>query len=135
MEHDFIILNSKGKREDTTAKHSVFGKYILSNPGRAALAAAMIAPLRKSIDYHGLAQKVFLVDPLPSGALPVYDNRDDTKLNKVPDLNIDDIVHDNISIDSNGKLSNGRYKPSVIVPTFEIYNSPTLSLTEIKSNR
>ena len=53
-------------------------EYLISNAletseGRAALASAMANPIRTSLDYQGIGRKLLVVDPLPQGALPVYD--------------------------------------------------------------
>jgi len=47
-------------------------RLLATSEGRMNLAASMIAPLRPRLDYEGLARRVFLVEPLPEGALPVY---------------------------------------------------------------
>lgn len=43
----------------------------------ARFAAAMIAPLRRSLDYSFIARKALVVEPMPQGALPYipYINR------------------------------------------------------------
>lgn len=33
----------------------------------------MANPIRVSLDYQGIGRKLLVVDPLPQGALPVYD--------------------------------------------------------------
>ena len=42
--------------------------------GRAQLAAQMTAPLRMQRDYVSAGRRTFLVEQLPDGALPVYEN-------------------------------------------------------------
>jgi hypothetical protein len=39
---------------------------------RMLLAQAMVMPLRRRIDYAGIARKIFIVEPLPQGAAPYY---------------------------------------------------------------
>ncbi len=52
--------------------------------GRARLAASMMAPIRRPRDYSGIARRMLLVDPLPEGALPIYDR--DPLPNVPPDM-------------------------------------------------
>lgn len=39
-------------------------ELVLSGEGRARLAAAMVAPLKRRMDYSGVARKAFGVEPL-----------------------------------------------------------------------
>jgi len=74
MEHDVIIIspdNEVGQKDHVLL--GPIGRALRSAAGRQALAASMIAPLRRNIDYQGIARKVFIVDPLPPGALSSYD--------------------------------------------------------------
>ena len=36
-------------------------------------------PIRTSLDYQGIGRKLFVVDPLPQGALPIYDRDVDVR--------------------------------------------------------
>lgn len=53
--------------------NTVIANMLRSQEGRSQLAASMVAPLRRRLDYQGVARQVLLVDPLPEGALPTYD--------------------------------------------------------------
>lgn len=44
---------------------------------RMRLAMSMIQPLRTRLDYHAISRKVFSIQQLPPGALPVYDRDPD----------------------------------------------------------
>jgi hypothetical protein len=71
MEHDLIIItpdNRIGQRDNSY----LISKALGTPGGRAALAAAMAAPIRRNLDYHGIARRALVVDPLPQGALPIY---------------------------------------------------------------
>ena len=97
--------------------------------GKRKLAQAMINPIRTRLDYAGIARKCFVVQQLPTAALPVYD--------KDPDVT--PIVKSNykfnaIKITSNNvirKKSGSR----ITIPVFEIYRSPTVKLSDIKKRR
>ena len=41
---------------------------------RMILAQAMAMPIRRRLDYAGIARKIFVVEPLPQGVIPDYDN-------------------------------------------------------------
>jgi hypothetical protein len=82
MEHKYIFIGFDG---ESYLEKPLYGfiKYgnlisqLSSNPGRAALANSMIAPIKARIDYSGIGRKIFLVDQLPEGASPTYDNTPD----------------------------------------------------------
>lgn len=88
---------------------------------RSALAAAMANPIRVSLDYQGVGRKLLVVDPLPQGALPVYDKDVDAKAfviskrGQVPDQVIEG--------------------ERVMVPTFEIVSYPQVRFSQIKERR
>lgn len=74
MKHQ-IIINANGKVTTYKAeyKNSILAKLIASPAGRSALAQAMAAPIRRNLDYQGIARRALVVTPLPTPALPVYD--------------------------------------------------------------
>lgn len=55
-----------------TIESAVIQQYLASSEGRQQLAQSMIAPLRRRLDYQGIARQVFAVEQLPAGALPYY---------------------------------------------------------------
>ena len=48
-------------------------RAIMTQDGKIALAQAMANPIRRNLDYHGIARRALVVDPLPQGAMPTYD--------------------------------------------------------------
>lgn len=48
-----------------------------STEGRSRLAQSMAMPLRRNLDYQGVARRFFDIQQLPEGALPVYDRDPD----------------------------------------------------------
>ena len=48
-------------------------RALLTQEGKIALGQAMANPIRRNLDYQGVGRRVLVVDPLPQGALPVYD--------------------------------------------------------------
>lgn len=70
MEHDFIIINSE---DELIEADTPLVKILKSARGRSLLAQSMVAPIRRNLDYAGIARRALVVDPLPQGALPIYD--------------------------------------------------------------
>jgi len=78
MEHP-IIITSSGEVCDRDATYSgILNKYLSTPAGRAQLAASMIQPFRKNLDYAGIARQCLTIQPLPPGASSIYYyNKDD----------------------------------------------------------
>ncbi len=96
-------------------------RALTSEEGKIALGQAMANPIRRNLDYMGIGRKVFVVDPLPQGALPVYDR----------DIDVSATV-----ISSNGAAPESRvFGDRVTVPEFEIVSNPTVRIAEVKRRR
>jgi hypothetical protein len=106
---------SEEKRDELIAR------AIMSHDGKIALAQAMANPIRRNLDYQGIARRALVVDPLPQGALPVYDR---------------DIDVAAVTIASNGTGIESRvFGDRVTVPEFEIFANPTVRIAEVKRRR
>ena len=102
-------------------RDSLITRAILTNEGKLALAQAMANPIRRNLDYHGIARRVLVVDPLPQGALPTYDR----------DIDVAAVV-----VSSNGTGVESRvFGDRVTVPEFELYSNPTVRISEVKRRR
>lgn len=89
--------------------------------GKIALGQAMANPIRRNLDYQGVGRKALVVDPLPQGALPIYDR----------DIDVSAIV-----ISSNGSVPESRvFGDRVSVPEFEVVSNPTVRIAEVKRRR
>lgn len=89
--------------------------------GKIALGQAMANPIRRNLDYAGVGRKALVVDPLPQGALPVYDR----------DIDVAAVV-----ISSNGAVPESRvFGDRVTVPEFEVVSNPTVRIMEVKRRR
>lgn len=96
-------------------------RAIMSNDGKIALAQAMANPIRRNLDYQGVARRALVVDPLTQGALPVYDR----------DIDVAAVV-----VSSNGSGPESRvFGDRVTVPEFELYSNPTVRIAEVKRRR
>ena len=102
-------------------KEYLIAKALETEEGRVALAQAMANPIRTSLDYQGVGRKLLVVDPLPQGALPVYDKDVDarafvvSKRGSVPDQVIEG--------------------DRIQVPTFEVVSYPQVRFSQVKERR
>lgn len=135
MEHP-IIINSRGKtfvRDDL--KNRLISKYLSTAAGRTALAKSMIQPIRTGLDYQGIARKAFQVSPLPAGALSIYDKDVDAVDSAAPKDEPIGFKHDSIVVNSRGRTGRRNIVGRVVIPSFEIYSSPTVRIGDIKRRR
>lgn len=104
-----------GQRDD------MIKQALLTSEGKIALGQAMANPIRRNLDYQGVARKAFVVDPLPQGALAIYDR----------DIDVSAVV-----ISSNGTAPESRvFGDRVTVPEFEIVSNPTVRISEVQRRR
>jgi hypothetical protein len=102
-------------------RDELISRAIMTQDGKLALAQAMANPIRRNLDYQGIARRALVVDPLPQGALPVYDR----------DIDVAAVV-----ISSNGTGFESRvFGDRVTVPEFEVYSNPTVRIAEVKRRR
>lgn len=95
---------------------------LLSTPnGRKKLAQSMQLPLRKRLDYMGVARKALLIEELPPGALPYYD--------KDPDVTAIVVAEQGTTPEQ--VVVGTRF----LVPLKEIAANPKISFTQIKERR
>ncbi len=96
-------------------------RAMMTQEGKVALAQAMANPIRKNLDYQGVGRRVLVVDPLPQGALPVYDR----------DVDVMAVV-----VSSNGSAPESRvFGDRVTVPEFEVVSNPTVRIAEVRRRR
>ena len=94
---------------------------LMTQEGKIALGQAMANPIRRNLDYQGVGRKALVVDPLPQGALPVYDR----------DIDVAAVV-----VSSNGAAPESRvFGDRVTVPEFEVVSNPTVRIAEVKRRR
>lgn len=102
-------------------KQKIINDYLMTQPGRAKVAASMIQPLRLRRDYTSVARKAFLVEQLPDGALPIYDK----------DPNITAFV---VGEEGQNILAVAKSR-RVTFPLFELASNPEVPLTQVKERR
>lgn len=102
-------------------KDELVRRALNTTEGKIALGQAMANPIRRNLDYQGVGRRVLVVDPLPQGALPVYDR----------DIDVAAVV-----VSSNGSAPESRvFGDRVNVPEFEIVSNPTVRISEVKRRR
>ena len=102
-------------------KERLIMKALTNERGRAAIASSMANPIRMSLDYQGVGRKLIVVDPLPQGALPVYDK----------DVQIPATI-----IGKRGQVPDRILEGErITVPTFEIASYPQVRFSQIKERR
>jgi hypothetical protein len=81
----------------------------------------MANPIRRNLDYQGVGRRAVVVDPLPQGALPVYER----------DIDVSAVV-----VASNGAVPESRvFGDRVTVPEFEVVSNPTVRISEVRRRR
>jgi hypothetical protein len=96
-------------------------RALLTQEGKIALGQAMANPIRRNLDYQGVGRRVLVIDPLPQGALPVYDR----------DIDVAAVV-----VSSNGAAPESRvFGDRVTVPEFEVVSNPTVRIAEVRRRR
>lgn len=104
-----------------TARDEMISQALQTQEGKIALGQAMANPIRRNLDYQGVGRKALVVDPLPQGALPVYDR----------DIDVAAVI-----VSSNGAVPESRvFGDRVTVPEFEVVSNPTVRIAEVKRRR
>lgn len=102
-------------------KDLLISNALETEEGRTALASAMANPIRTSLDYQGIGRKLLVVDPLPQGAMPVYDRDVDAKA---------------FTVSKRGAAPEQIIEGErIMVPTFEIVAYPQVRFSQIKERR
>ena len=116
---NYSLSGQPGMSEEK--RDELISRALLTQDGKYALAQAMANPIRRNLDYQGIFRRALVVDPLPQGALPVYDR----------DIDVAAVV-----ISSNGTGPESRiFGDRVTVPEFEIFSNPTVRIAEVKRRR
>ena len=102
-------------------RESIISRHLSTAQGRQTLAASMINPLRQRMDMGSLARRIFQVDPLPAGALPIY-----FRENNNPAYFVNELGQGIDSITSGERI---------IVPLFEIGSNPQIPLSSVRQRR
>lgn len=105
----------------TEQKDDMIKRALLTTEGKIALGQAMALPIRRNLDYAGVARRALVVDPLPTGALPVYER----------DIDVSAVV-----VSSNGSAPESVVRGDrVTIPEFEIVSNPLVRIREVRQRR
>lgn len=63
---------SPKKKLTSQEKEVVISEIMNSQEDRDALAASMVEPIRRNLDWQGIGRKLLMVDELPQGVLARY---------------------------------------------------------------
>lgn len=89
--------------------------------GKKALAQVMAVPIRKNLDYQGVARKAVAVDPLPNGIEATYDRDIDVRATIVSTLG--------------AAPESMVFGERITIPTFTILSNPTVAIDEVRRRR
>ena len=114
-------IQATGPSLNDQQRDEMIKQALMTQEGKIALGQAMATPIRRNLDYQGVGRKALVVDPLPQGALPVYDR----------DIDVAAVV-----VSSNGTAPESRvFGDRVTIPEFEIVSNPTVRIAEVKRRR
>lgn len=103
------------------ASEAMLKRALETTEGKIALGQSMANPIRRNLDYMGVGRKALVVDPLPQGALPLYEK----------DIDVSAVI-----ISSHGSAPESRVQGDrVLVPEFEVVSNPTVRIAEVKRRR
>lgn len=112
---------SKSPSLSEEQRDDMISKALMTQEGKIALGQAMANPIRRNLDYQGVGRRAVVVDPLPQGALPVYER----------DIDVSAVV-----VSSNGAVPESRvFGDRVTVPEFEVVSNPTVRISEVRRRR
>lgn len=104
-----------------TKRDELIARAIYTQDGKHALAQAMANPIRRNLDYFGIARRLLVIDPLGQGQVPSYER----------DIDVAATV-----ISSNGTGAESRvFGDRITVPTFELFANPTVRISEVRRRR
>lgn len=74
MKHPIIITSGGKFSTYSEYKNGIIAKAVFSPAGKIALAQAMAAPIKRNLDYQGMARRVLVADQLPTVTALMYEN-------------------------------------------------------------
>ncbi len=103
------------------ASEAMLKRALETQEGKIALGQSMANPIRRNLDYMGVGRKALVVDPLPQGAIALYEK----------DIDVSAVI-----ISSHGSAPESRVQGDrVMVPEFEVVSNPTVRIAEVKRRR
>ena len=125
IEEEKQFKERQGRRSFSDIERElIISQQLQDVPGRARLATSMTNPMRQRLDFGSLARRMFRVDSLPEGALPVYPFVENNPA----------YVHgvDGQAIQTIVRRGNSN---RIFIPMFEIGSNPEIPITQIRERR
>jgi hypothetical protein len=118
---------------DAERRESIIAQAFETPEGRATLCHAMAEPIIRSLEMHGLARKILLVDRL-GGGISRYEKTNDIPAYCLGRRNVNGDVRErkNIPLNDFSRVIDGN---EILVPTCEIAAYPQIRLSEIRARR
>ena len=127
---DYVVIDNNG---EIGLKENLKSSFVKK------FAAAMAAPIRRSLDYQGLARRAIVIDQLPAAAQSTYDKDIDVSSLVVSNDsdNRHQFKHNIIVIDDSGNIREKSkiFARRVQFPLFEIASNPIIRLSDVKQRR
>ncbi len=115
-----VAMSGRPDLSDET-RDGLISRAMNTQEGKIALAQSMANPIRRNLDYHGIARRALVVDALQQGAIPVYER----------DIDVAAVV-----VSSNGTGPESRvFGDRIFVPTWELFANPTVRISEARRRR
>ena len=130
------LTGSSGNRESRNqeSREAIIERALGTTEGRMALSLAMVEPIKRSLEYQGLARKLFMVDELPQIAIPRYE-----KENGFPAYywsskyeNPEYRKRKNLPLNCFFKVTSGE---DILIPTHELSSCQHVDLDDIRDGR
>lgn len=67
------LLDQKQFRRTNEGRAALIAQVLETPEGRSALASAMVAPLRRTMEYQSVGRQLLTIDELPQGAYASYE--------------------------------------------------------------
>jgi hypothetical protein len=67
-----IVITSRGKLIEETFADKLIRQAMSSPQGKSQLAKSMMNPIRRGLDYQGIARRALVVEQMPLPSSPVY---------------------------------------------------------------
>ncbi len=115
-----VAMSGRPDLSDET-RDGLISRAMNTQEGKIALAQSKANPIRRNLDYHGIARRALVVDALQQGAIPVYER----------DIDVAAVV-----VSSNGTGPESRvFGDRIFVPTWELFANPTVRISEARRRR
>jgi hypothetical protein len=108
-------------RSPSDIRESIISQHLQTRNGRARLAASMMNSLRQRMDMESLARRIFSVQPLPAGTLPIY-----PRVRGQPAY----VIHED-----GQRVQSVIRRERIVIPLLEIGSNPQIPLSDIRFRR